>query len=61
MDTILARLTNIMTQNRIYNPRAFYIKNRQIVVDWMCELSEKLRFQPETLHHSVGVYDTYFS
>ena len=61
MDTILTRLANVMTQNRVYNPHAFYLRNRQIVVDWMCELSDKLRFQPETLHHSVGVYDTYFS
>lgn len=61
MDTILDKLTKVMGQNRLYNPHAFYVRYRQKVVDWMQELSEQLRFQKETLHHSVGVYDTYFS
>ena len=45
---------------RMYNPTAFYVKKRRAVIDWMCEMGEDLRFEPETIHHSISVFDSYF-
>jgi hypothetical protein len=45
---------------RMYNPTAFYVKKRRVVIDWMCEMGEDLKFDPETIHHSIGVFDSYF-
>jgi len=42
---------------QMYNPGARYTKNRRAVVDWVCELGEALKFQTETIHHAISIYD----
>ena len=37
------------------------MKKRRAVVDWMCEVCEDLKFEPEAIHHSVALFDSYFS
>lgn len=59
MDVILKRLTECQKLGRLYNPDAFYVESREIFVDWMCDLSDRLRVQPETFHHSVNIFDAY--
>lgn len=60
MDMILSKLVEDATQlNPQYNPRAFYTHNREIFVNWIFELAEKLRVQPETFHHAINLYDAY--
>lgn len=45
---------------RRYNPAALYVPKRRVVVDWMCEMGEDLKFDAETIHHSVSVFDSYY-
>jgi len=59
MDVILKRLIEDSSLGRQYNPYAFYLDDRELYVDWMCDLSERLRMQPETFHHSVNLFDAY--
>ena len=59
MDLVLTRITEKMGHGRMYRPEAFYVSNREVFVDWMCDLAEKLRAQPETFHHSIGLFDAY--
>lgn len=47
--------------SKIYNPAATYVKKRRVIVDWMCEMGEDLKFSPESIHHSIAVFDAYFS
>ena len=37
------------------------MKKRRVVVDWMCEMGEDLKFESETIHHSITVFDSFFS
>ena len=60
MDVVLARLMDDANRlNPTYNSRAFYLQNREVFVEWMFDLAEKLRVQPETFHHSVNMFDAY--
>jgi hypothetical protein len=59
MDLILKRLTECQRLGRLFNPDAFYVESREMFVDWMCDLSDRLRVQPETFHHSVNIFDAY--
>lgn len=47
--------------SRVYNPGAPYVKKRRVVVDWMCEMGEDLKFESETIHHSISIFDAYLS
>ncbi len=58
---MLSRLLLRQNVGRLYNPSAHYVKQRRVVVDWMCEMGEDLKFQSETIHHSIGLFDQYFS
>jgi hypothetical protein len=29
---------------KIYNPAAPYVRRRKVVVDWMCEVGEELKY-----------------
>jgi hypothetical protein len=60
MEQILTNLISKQNSGRIYNPASFYVKKRKLIVDWMCEMGEDLRFNPETIHYSVAVFDAYF-
>lgn len=60
MDDILSMLIVRQNIGRIYNPAAPYMNKRRVVVDWMCEMGEELKFEPETIHHSIRVFDSYF-
>ena len=31
------------------------------MVDWMCEIGEELQYRPEAIHHSVALFDSYYS
>lgn len=59
MDIILKRLIECQQLGRMYKPDAFYVESREMFVDWMCDLSDRLRVQPETFHHSVNIFDAY--
>lgn len=60
MDVILARLMDDAERlNPKYRSSAFYLQNREVFVEWMFDLAEKLRVQPETFHHSVNMFDAY--
>lgn len=62
MDLILEKLiedSQALTPK--FNSQAFYLTIRESFVDWMYELAEKLRVQPETFHHSVNMFDAYLS
>lgn len=37
------------------------MKKRRVIVDWMCEMGEDLKYDPEAIHHSIAVFDAYFS
>lgn len=30
-------------------------------MDWMCEMGEDLKYDSEAIHHSIAVFDAYFS
>ena len=47
--------------SRVYNPAARYVNCRRVIVDWMCDYGEELGYGSETIHHSVAVFDLYFS
>ena len=34
-----------MEIGKIYNPAATYVKKRTVVIDWMCEVGEDLKFE----------------
>lgn len=60
MDVILSKLIeDAQALAPKFNSQAFYLANRESFVDWMNELAEKLRVQPETFHHSVNMFDAY--
>lgn len=61
MDEMLTRLIERQNVGKIYNPAATYVKKRRVIVDWMCEMGEDLKFEPEAIHHSIAVFDAYFS
>jgi len=46
---------------RLFNPQSSYTQVRRPVVDWMCELCEVLKFQEETTHHAICLFDQFFS
>lgn len=60
MDIILEKLMeDAFALNPAYRQDAFYLSNREVFVEWMFDLAEKLRVQPETFHHSVNLFDAY--
>lgn len=60
MDQILDKLIeDAQSLNAPFNPQAFYLANREAFVEWLFDLAEKLRVQPETFHHSVNMFDAY--
>jgi hypothetical protein len=59
MDQILDKLVDDCRLNAVYRQDAFYLANREVFVEWMFDLAEKLRVQPETFHHSVNLFDAY--
>lgn len=60
MDQILDKLIeDAAALNAPFNPQAFYLSNREVFVEWLFDLAEKLRVQPETFHHSVNMFDSY--
>lgn len=60
MDLILLRLIeDAEAYTPDYNKSAFYLTNRELFVEWMFDLAERLRVQPETFHHSVNLFDAY--
>ena len=61
MDEMLSRMIERQMVGKIYNPAAQYVKKRRVIVDWMCEMGEDLKFEPEAIHHSIAVFDSYFS
>ncbi len=61
LDEMLSRLIERQSVGKIYNPAAAYVKKRRVIVDWMCEMGEDLKFEPEAIHHSIAVFDAYFS
>lgn len=60
-DEMLMRLIERQHVCKIYNPAAYYVQKRRVIVDWMCEMGEDLKFEPEAIHHSIAVFDAYFS
>lgn len=61
MQTILDKLIEDSSLNPKYNSQAFYLSNRELFVEWMQDLAEKLQVHAETLHHSVTLFDSYLS
>ncbi len=61
MDEMLTRLIERQQVGKIYNPAATYVKKRRVIVDWMCEMGEDLKFEAEAIHHSIAVFDAFFS
>jgi hypothetical protein len=59
MDQILSKLVEDSRLNAMYRQDAFYLANREVFIEWMFDLAEKLRVQPETFHHSVNLFDAY--
>ena len=60
MDVILTKLVEDWHLLKpVYRPEAFYLSNREVFCEWMFDLAEKLRVQPETFHHSVNMFDAY--
>jgi hypothetical protein len=48
-------------KNRIYNENAYHLKYRKILVDWICEIGEDLKFTSETIHLTVSYMDSILS
>ncbi len=61
MNESLSRMLERTDVGKIFNPTAAYVKKRRVIVDWMCEMGEDLRLQSEAIHHSIQVFDAYFS
>ena len=61
MNEILDRMTSGMHVGKIYNPAAPYVRRRKLVVEWMCEVGEELKYQTEAIHHSIALFDAYYS
>ena len=50
-----------MHVGKIYNPAAPYVRWRKVVVDWMCEVGEELKYKADAINHSIALFDAYFS
>lgn len=61
LDEMLNRLIERQGVSKIFNPAATYVKKRRVIIDWMCEMGEDLKFDAEAIHHSIAVFDAYFS
>ena len=59
MDRILDRLVEGQTLGKRFDPRAFYVTNREFYIDWMGNLCGELQHHTETFHHSVSTFDAY--
>jgi hypothetical protein len=44
--------------NRYYVPEALYLKYRKVLVDWVCEIGEDLKFSGDAIHLSISYLDT---
>ena len=61
MNEILDKMISRMHVGKMYNPAAPYVRRRKLVVEWMCEVGEELKYQPEAIHHSIALFDSYYS
>jgi hypothetical protein len=62
MDVILKNLYSRMVPTKnLFNPSSSYSSIRRPVIDWMCELCEVLKFQEETTHHALSLFDQFFA
>lgn len=61
MDILLQKSVQRQGLGKIFNPAAVYVKKRRVIVDWMCEMGEDLKFDAEAIHHSIAVFDAYLS
>jgi hypothetical protein len=44
LNEILERMISRINVGKIYNPAAPYVRRRKVVVDWMCEVGEELKY-----------------
>lgn len=44
LDQILSQIIERQNLGRLYNPSASFLNKRRLIVDWMCELGEDLKF-----------------
>lgn len=58
---MLKQLLDRQHISKAFNPAAAYVKKRRVIIDWMCEMGEDLKFEAEAIHHSIAVFDCYFS
>jgi hypothetical protein len=58
---MLERILKRVSLIKIYNPAAAFVSKRKAIVDWMCEVGEDLKYRPEAIHHSVALFDAYYS
>jgi hypothetical protein len=61
MDEMLQKLIERQVIGKLFNPAANYVKKRRVIVDWMCEMGEDLKYEADAIHHSIAVFDAYFS
>lgn len=61
MNEILLQMLQRVSLGKIYNPAATYVRQRKTVIDWMFEVGEELGYQPVAIHHSVSLFDSYYS
>lgn len=58
---VLQSLVSRMNVGKMYNPAARYVRNRKVIVDWMCSEAENLGHSGDAVHHSVAIFDAYYS
>jgi hypothetical protein len=58
---VLQKLTTRMQVGKTYNPTARYVRNRKLIVDWMYTEAENLGYSSEAVHHSVAIFDAYYT
>lgn len=56
--TISPSLNYLTSLNKSYSP---FLKHRRVLVDWMCEVCDKLKISSSASHRSVGILDQYMS
>jgi hypothetical protein len=61
MNEVLQNMIGRMSVGRTYNPTARFVRNRKILVDWLCTEAENLGYTGEAVHHSVAIFDTYYT
>ena len=52
----------VQGRNRPYDvTKKVYLRYRQVLVDWMCEVGDTIKVQSLTVHHAVAMMDAYFA